>query len=98
MRSKLIKYLKRLIPNNWLTPKNHQCSSFILTWQLLLVHLLENVGAHPVRLHYVMEQPVTSCYLRNNYIHKMFGSKRIEQRYRTCLLWFLSFKGGGWIM
>jgi hypothetical protein len=51
----------------------------LLTRQLLLVHLLENVGAHPIRLHYVMEQPVTSSYLRKNYIPKMLGSKRIVQ-------------------
>jgi hypothetical protein len=56
------------------------CDFFVLlTRQLLLVHLLENVGAHPVRLHYVMEQPVTSSYLRKNYIPKMFGSKRMVQ-------------------
>ncbi len=51
------------------------CNLFVLlTRQLLLVHLLENVGAHPVRLHYVMEQPVTSSYLRKNYIPKMLSS------------------------
>ncbi len=72
------------------------CYLFVLhTRQLLLVHLLENVGAHPVRLHYVMEQPVTSCYLRKNYIPKMLSSKRIVQEsYRECL-YFLSFYVGG---